>query len=166
MYFGDWHDHAIPWFLEANVLPITFLYYESVSALMHDINNNKAPVKISSLFPKTSNIHSYNTRTSTSGSFMLKSSKLEIQNNSFSRLGVKLWNKMPSYITNLPKKAFKRILRKYNCWYIRNGGWLFWNPPDYQKTRVLDTLVKVLISAFLVFFSCHYALFFCNRCIN
>ena len=79
---------------------------------MHDINNNKAPVKISSLFPKTSNIHSYNTRSSTSGSFMLKSSKLEIQNNSFSRLGVKLWNKMPSYITNLPKKAFKRILRK------------------------------------------------------
>ena len=31
---------------------------------------------------------------------------------SFSRLGVKLWNKIPSYITSLPKKAFKRILRK------------------------------------------------------
>ena len=44
--------------------------------------------------------------------FYVKSSRLEIQNNSFSRLGVKLWNKIPSYITNLPKKAFKRILRK------------------------------------------------------
>ena len=51
------------------VLPITFLYYESVSALMHDINNNKAPVNKSNLFQKTSNIHSYNTRSSTSGKF-------------------------------------------------------------------------------------------------
>ena len=35
-----------------------------------------------------------------------------MQNNSFSRLGVKLLNKVPSYISNLPKKAFKRLLRK------------------------------------------------------
>ena len=31
--FIDRHDHAIPLFLEANVLPIIFVYYESVSAL-------------------------------------------------------------------------------------------------------------------------------------
>ena len=79
---------------------------------MHDINNNKAPVNMSNLFQKTSNILSYNTRSSTSGKFYVKSSRLEIQNSSFSRVGVKLWNKIPSYITNLPKKAFKRILRK------------------------------------------------------
>ena len=42
----------------------------------------------------------------------VKSSRLEIQNNSFSRLRVKLWNKIPRYITDLPKKAFKRVLRK------------------------------------------------------
>ena len=73
---------------------------------MHDINNNN-------LFQKTFNIHSYNTRSSTSGKFYVKNSRLvEIQNNSFSRLGVKLWNKIPSYISNLPKKAFKRVLRK------------------------------------------------------
>ena len=93
------------------MLPITFLYYESISALMHD-NSNKASVNMSNLFQKTSNIHSYYTQSSTSGKFYVKSCRLEIQNNSFSRLGVKLWNKIPSYITNLPKKAFKRILRK------------------------------------------------------
>ena len=42
---------------------------ESVSAIMHDINNNKAPVNVPNLFQKTSNIHSYNTRSSTSGKF-------------------------------------------------------------------------------------------------
>ena len=59
-----------------------------------------------------SNIHSYNTWSSTSEKFYVKSSRHEIQNNSFSRLGVKPWNKIPSYIMNLPKKAFKRVLCK------------------------------------------------------
>ena len=99
--YTDWHDHEIPLFLKANVLPITFLYYESVSTLMHDIDNDKAPANMLNSFQKTSNIHSYNTRSSTSGEFFVQSSRLEIQNNSFSRLGVKLWNKIPGYITYL-----------------------------------------------------------------
>ena len=113
MYFADWRDHAIPLFLETNVLLITFLYYESVSTLMHDINNDKAPANMSNVFQKTSNIHSYNTRSSTSGTFYVKSSRLEIQNNSFSRLRVKLRNEIPRYITDLPKKTFKRVLGKF-----------------------------------------------------
>ena len=79
---------------------------------MHDINDDKTPANMLNLFQETSNIHSYNTRSSTSGKFYVKSSRLEIQNNSFSWLGVKLWNRMPSYITNISKKAFKRLLRK------------------------------------------------------
>ena len=43
---------------------------------------------------------------------LLKSSRLEIQNNSFSRLGLKLWNKIPLYITDHPKRTFKRVLGK------------------------------------------------------
>ena len=112
LYFADWRDLEIPLFLEANVLPTTFLYYESVSTLMHDINNDKSPANMSNLFQKTSNIHSYNTRSSTSGTFSVKRSRLEIQNNCFSRLGVKLWNEIPRYITDLLKKTFKRVLRK------------------------------------------------------
>ena len=79
---------------------------------MYDINNDKAPAKMLNLFQKTSNIHSYNTRSSTSGKFYIKSSRLAMQNNSFSRLGVKLWNKITRYITDLPKKDFKRVLSK------------------------------------------------------
>ena len=79
---------------------------------MHDINNDKAQANMLNLFQKTSNIHSYNTRSSSSGKFYVKNLRLEIQNNSFSRFGVKLWNKIPSYISDLPKKAFKRALHK------------------------------------------------------
>ena len=46
LYLADWHDNVISLFLEANVLPITFLCYESVSTLMHDINNDKDPANI------------------------------------------------------------------------------------------------------------------------
>ena len=50
LYFADWHDHAIPLFLKANMLLITFLYYESVSALMQDISNGKALANMSNFF--------------------------------------------------------------------------------------------------------------------
>ena len=64
------------------------------------VNSNKHVKFISR---KTSNIHSYNTRSSTDGKFFAKSSRLEeIQNNSFSRLGVKLWNKIPRVLRKLP----------------------------------------------------------------
>ena len=133
---------------------------------MHDINNNKAPVNMSNLFRNTSNIHSYNTRSSMSGKFYVKSSRLEIQNISFPPLGVKQWNKITSSITNLPKKAFKRVLRKLLFDILEMEGDYIEIPLIIKKTRVLNTLVKVLISAFLVFLSCHYALFFSKRCIN
>ena len=71
---------------------------------MHDIDNDKAPANMLNSFQKTSNFHSYNTRSSTSGKFFVQSSRLEIQNNSFSRLGIKLWNKIPGFITYLLKK--------------------------------------------------------------
>ena len=36
LYFSDWHNHAIPLFLEANVLPITSPYYDSVTVLKYE----------------------------------------------------------------------------------------------------------------------------------
>ena len=88
--FADRRAHAIPLFLEAKILPITFLYHESVSSLTHDISSNKAPLNILCLFEKTSKIHSYNTRSSTSENFYVNSFRLEIQQRSFSRRGGKV----------------------------------------------------------------------------
>ena len=44
IFFADRRDHAIPFFVDANILPLSFLYYEYVSNFMHDINNNNAPL--------------------------------------------------------------------------------------------------------------------------
>jgi hypothetical protein len=98
-----------PYFL---ILPVTFLYCETVSGLMYDINNNNAPLNILNLFDKSSSIHSHNTRLCMSEKFYVKSSGLEIQKQSFSRFGVKLWNGIPDHITILSKKLFKKTLRQ------------------------------------------------------
>ena len=74
IYFADRRVHAI-----ANVLPLSFLCYESVTSSMHDIKNNNAPSNILKLFHKTSSIHLYNTRSSTSGKLFAQSSRLEMQ---------------------------------------------------------------------------------------
>ena len=58
--FYQQHVHAIPLFIDANILPISFLYFKSVSCLMHDIHTNTAPSKIVNLFSQTSSIHAYN----------------------------------------------------------------------------------------------------------
>ena len=60
-------------------LPIKFLYYESIANLMFDVRNTTAPSNIQDLFQDISNVHSYNTRSSTSNNFYTKPSRLSVQ---------------------------------------------------------------------------------------
>ena len=46
IYFVYSRAHAIPLFIDANVLPLTFLYCESASNLMDGVNNNNTPLNI------------------------------------------------------------------------------------------------------------------------
>ena len=133
-------------FLEANKLPITFLYYESISILIHDINNDKAPAKRLNLFQKTSNTHSYNTQLSMSGKFYVKSCRQEIQNNFVSHLEVKLWNKIPCCITDLPKKAFKRVLHKLLFDILEKEDDYIQIPMSIKEVGAWIHLIKVLVS--------------------
>ena len=55
-------------------LPVKLLYFESVCCLMYDVRNKIAPSKcnILNLFTDTSKIHTCNTRSSTSNTFLYK----------------------------------------------------------------------------------------------
>ena len=75
---------------------------------MHDVNNDVIPSKLKDLFIPTAKSHSYNTRYSVSNSFYIKKSKLETERKSFSRIGAKLWNEIPTKLRTLPKVIFKR----------------------------------------------------------
>ena len=105
-------QHAIPLFSDAGVLPLQFSYYELAANLMFDIRHRNAPRNIRDLFQNISNIHSYNTRSSTSNNFYTRSSRLSIQLNSFSRIGTTISNEMPLSLRNLSKYNFKRKIKR------------------------------------------------------
>ena len=113
IYFANQRESAIPLFLITNILPVTFSYYETVASLMYDVVNQIAPSNICNLFSFVSNVHSYNTRSSTSNDLFTEYSRTNAQCNSLSRVGVRLWNKIPEQLRKLPKKTFKKRLRSY-----------------------------------------------------
>ena len=127
IYFTDRREHAVPLFADANILPLTFLYYESVSNLMHDINNSNTPINIPKLFRKSSKVHSYNTRSSTSRNVYVQNFRLGIHKRTFPRFGVRLWNEIPR---DLPKKEFKGEIRRL----LLN---IFVNENDYIEKPII-----------------------------
>ena len=56
--------------VKADIPPLNIMFFESIrltiANLMHDITNKKAPENICKLFTYISDVHSYNTRLSTS----------------------------------------------------------------------------------------------------
>lgn len=111
IHFAQPREHAIPLFLKGKLLPLQFLYYEKIANLMYNISTNSAPTNISNLFSKIASIHSYSTRSSTSEHFFTKQSALNVQIKAFSRVGVKIWNGIPTRLKNLSKNSFKKTIR-------------------------------------------------------
>ena len=108
IYFVDRKEHAIPFFVNAKVMPVTFLYYEAVCKLMLDVHNDSAPSNIMKRLTRTSNIHTHITRSSTSQLFSVKYSRLKMQRKAFSRVGVEVWNEIPDEYKNSSKKSLKK----------------------------------------------------------
>ena len=62
--FGGYRDHAIPFFIKSNILPLNFLYFLNIACTMHDIINNESPVNIAihviiALVPQSERIFIY-----------------------------------------------------------------------------------------------------------
>ena len=111
IYFSDRRDDAIPLFVNAHILPISFMHYKLLAETMHDVSNDLMPSNLKDLFVPTAKIHSYNTRASISRIFYIHKSNTEIQRKSLSRIGAKLWNKIPTKLTALPKASFKKKIQ-------------------------------------------------------
>ena len=110
--FGQYRSHAIPFFISANVLPVNMLYFKSVSMLMHDVFNNKAPANISNLFTPVREVNTYNTRFSSISNFYVRNSHTNNFKNSFSRAGVRIWNSIPDNLRNISKRRFRKKLHE------------------------------------------------------
>ena len=109
--FLPFRTHAIPYFSQSNILPITTLYFKLSSILMLDITTNSAPQNICNLFTSTQDIHQYNTRSASSGDYCINHSMLNHHKNSFSIVGEKIWNSIPESYRRLPKHIFEKKIQ-------------------------------------------------------
>ena len=75
-------------------------------------SNNILPANIFNLFLHPTQVHSYNTRFSETGSLNIKYSRTNQLKHSFSRFGARIWNSIPQSIRLLPKHKFKASLHQ------------------------------------------------------
>lgn len=112
MNFAKFSEHAIPLFLSSHIMPLNILYFKLSSTLMFDVHNKSVPSNISDLFTSTQEIHHYNTRSSSSGSFYIKYTRLNHQKNSLSCTGAKIWNSIPENLKQFSKRRFKKKMNE------------------------------------------------------
>ena len=110
MSFSDSRAQAIPLFVRSAVLSLNMLYFKYLDILMHDISNKRAPSRISELFVRSNMIHSHYTRFSAPSNFYVQRSRLNQLLLSFSRSGVRIWNKTPLMLREQCKDPFERKL--------------------------------------------------------
>ena len=125
-------SHVILLFNHYNILQLNFQPCKSVCTIMHDVSNNSLPANISNLFLYPTQVHSYNTRFSTTSSFNIKYSRTNQLKHSFSIFGARIWNSIPQSIQILPTHKFKGSL--HQLFYI------FWNWRIIMWTHLLQLI--------------------------
>ena len=83
IYFSKPRDHAIPFFIESNCLPLQALFFQQLNYLMYDVHAKTTPKSLLNKFAKINTKHHYNTRLSTKKCFSVKFSRTEKMKKSF-----------------------------------------------------------------------------------
>ena len=82
--------------------------YKLLAETRHDVSDDLVPSNLKDLFVPTVKTHSCNTQASVSRNFYIQKSNTEIKRKSFSRIGAKLWNEIPTKLRALSKATFKK----------------------------------------------------------
>ena len=80
------------------------LYAEKVSSIMFDVSCMNAQSNICDFFTKANSKHKYETWFSSSGKYYVQTSRLNLNQDSFSRFGAKRWNAIPNFV-NLQRSS-------------------------------------------------------------
>ena len=117
---------------------------------MHDVSNDLVvPSNLQDLFLPTAKVHSYNTRSSASSNFFINKSRLEIKRKSFSRVGARLWNELPTKLRKQPQTKFKKKIR-----------WILFNILEIEDNYIeVETLIKKTYKPLFIAV-CHYTIHF------
>ena len=66
IYFKDYKQHSVPFFLSSKVFLLSFIYFDCLCSIMWDVANNSAPENIKRAFTRISEVYSYPTRSNLS----------------------------------------------------------------------------------------------------
>ena len=108
-----------PLYHRCGIIKLGHIHEFEVLKLMHQYFDDKLPMAFTEFFTKQSNIHSYSTRSASSGSFHVPRYSSSRTQKSIKYIGVKLWNALPNTIRSLAYCTFKRDLKnKYIGEYL------------------------------------------------
>ena len=79
---------------------------EKVSSIMFDVSCMNTPSNVCDFFTKANSKHKHETRFSSTGNYYVQTSRLNLNQDSFSRLRAKRWNAIPNEFRQLSKGAF------------------------------------------------------------
>ena len=99
--FSNRRERLQPLYKNLNILPINHLYKAEIAKLMFKNITQSLPQNFQSYFKEISNIHKYETRGAQNSNFFLPRVKSKKGSCSLKILGPKIWNNLPTEITEL-----------------------------------------------------------------
>ena len=97
-----------PLFLQLEMLNIEQIHKLRIGILMHKMHSGT--INIPCRLTKTSEVHSYNTRSTAYNNFYMPEARINLTKKSLLYSGPKIWNNIPPEIRSLPFFLFKKNL--------------------------------------------------------
>jgi len=109
MTFSHNKASTMPLFHKLNLLTLNDVFKLEIAKVMHNIENNeRLPDYISKNFERVNWTHSYNTRHSNKGNYVLPKIRTETGKKSIVYWGPKIWQEVPPDIKSKPLLLFKK----------------------------------------------------------
>ena len=102
-----------------------------------------APSNICDFFTKANSKHKHETRFSSSGNYDVQTSRLNLNQDFFSRFGAKLWNAIPNEFRQLSKGTFKKKFHDFLLSIMEAEDDYVKCPFSYKKWQILHPRLNV-----------------------
>ena len=113
-------DKCDPVYKNLRILQLHDLHIYETAIFMHKFHNNKLPLSFSRYFVRIAEIHSANTRRSTTGlKYYIPQYKTNRLQRSIKYVGVKIWNKIPDSIKKKTRTINSSINSNWTCKTIK-----------------------------------------------
>lgn len=130
---------------------------------MHNIDNDFVPLNLKNLFTRLASIHS---RAAAAAKFHVIHSRTKQQNQSFSSLRARIWNKIREFLQSQPKQSFKKHLQNELLQFLVHHEGVSVDVYDLAVKLFLN-LIYIVIYKFVLHYKLRLFVFFSMHwCIN